>query len=69
MKEVLVMKMLSCKNMGVECDFVAKGETAEEVKAKAMEHAKMEHADMLKDMTEDQKKEMMMKMDEKMLDI
>ncbi len=30
------------------CDFVAKGETEEEVMAMMMEHAKMAHPDMLK---------------------
>lgn len=58
--------MLSCKAMGAECDFVAKGETDEEVKNKMMEHVKMAHSDMMKNMTEEKKKEMMMKMDEKM---
>jgi predicted small metal-binding protein len=59
------MKELSCSAMGVECAFRAEGETADEVKAKLLEHAAAEHADMLAGMTEAQKAEMMMTMDEK----
>ena len=59
------MKELSCSAMGVECAFRAEGETADEVKAKLLEHAAAEHADMLAGMTEEQKSEMMATMDEK----
>ena len=33
-------KMLRCKDVGVDCDFVARGKTEEEVLKKAAEHAK-----------------------------
>lgn len=55
----------SCKDMGGTDDFVAKGETAYDVKNKMWEHAKMEHKDemakMMK-MSEKEKKEGMDKM-------
>jgi len=59
------MKELSCSEMGIECAFRAESETADEVKAKLLEHAAAEHADMLAGMTEEQKAEMMATMDEK----
>jgi predicted small metal-binding protein len=44
------MKSLSCKDMGVEaCDFVATAETNEEVMAKAGEHAKASHPEVVAD--------------------
>jgi len=45
------MKALSCKDIGVDCDFIAKGMTADEVLKKAAEHAKKEHG--IKKVTED----------------
>jgi len=40
------MKTLSCKDMGdASCDFVAKGETDEEVVNAMMAHVKEKHAD------------------------
>jgi len=42
----------------VECDFVATGATAEEVKEKAFAHAGVVHADMLKAMNEDEMAQM-----------
>lgn len=59
------MKDLSCKEMGMDCAFRAEGETADEVKAKMLEHAAAVHADMLAGMSEEQKAEMMATMDEK----
>ena len=59
------MKELSCSEMGVECPFRAEGETADEVKARMMEHAAAEHADMLAGMSDEQKAAMMATMDEK----
>ena len=38
----------TCRDMGMDCDFVATGNTVAEVKAKAMAHAQVVHADMLK---------------------
>lgn len=48
------MLKFACKDVGVECDFVATGETTEEVKEKAFAHAGVVHADLLKAMTEEQ---------------
>jgi predicted small metal-binding protein len=36
-------KILRCKDIGVDCDFVAQGKTEEEVLKKAAEHARKEH--------------------------
>ena len=37
------MKCASCKDMGVDCPFVAKGETAEEAIEKSRQHAMTDH--------------------------
>lgn len=59
------MKSLSCKDLGTpECNFVAKGETAEEVVQTMSDHAMQAHADKIaeisKTMTPEQIKAMMM---------
>lgn len=36
-------KVLRCRDVGVDCDFEAKGETAEDIMAQAAKHAKEEH--------------------------
>ena len=36
-------KMLSCRDMGVDCNFVAKGETDQEVLQQAAEHGRKAH--------------------------
>jgi predicted small metal-binding protein len=36
-------KMLRCRDAGVDCDFVARGETEEDVMNKAVEHARQDH--------------------------
>jgi predicted small metal-binding protein len=38
-----VSKVLTCRDVGVECDFVARGATVEEVMEKAREHATKDH--------------------------
>lgn len=48
------MEKFACKNLGVDCDFVATGDTKEEVLKKAMEHGGAVHADLMKGMTEEQ---------------
>ena len=60
------MKTLSCREMAmVDCDFVAKGQTDEEIVQKMTEHAKMAHketmGDMMKKMTVDEMREAMTK--------
>ena len=37
------MKVLACKDVGVNCDFQARGRTVDEVIRKATEHAKKDH--------------------------
>ncbi len=36
-------KVLRCKDVGVDCDFAARGNTVDEVLKKASEHAKKDH--------------------------
>lgn len=52
------MLKFACKDAGVDCDFVATGETAEEVKEKAFAHAGVVHAELLKSMTAEQLEEL-----------
>ncbi len=52
------MLKFACKDVGVDCDFVATGATVEEVKNKAFAHAGVVHADLLKGMNEGQMAEM-----------
>ncbi len=58
------MKTLRCKSVSGLCDFVAEGETNEEVKQKLAEHGMEAHAEELSKMTEEEKKEMEKKEDE-----
>jgi predicted small metal-binding protein len=37
------MKVLKCRDVGVDCDFVARGQTEQEVMRKCEEHARTEH--------------------------
>ncbi len=52
------MLKFACKDVGVDCDFVATGATVEEVKDKAFAHASVVHADLLKGLSEAQMAEM-----------
>jgi len=36
-------KVLKCRDVGVDCDFVARGATFEEILEKAREHARQDH--------------------------
>ncbi|HLN18901.1 MAG TPA: DUF1059 domain-containing protein [Patescibacteria group bacterium] len=60
------MMMLSCKDMGAtDCDFVARGETAWDVKMQMKNHAKEAHKDMeekWKNMSDEEKKQKWEKM-------
>jgi len=49
---MMSMLKFACKDVGMECDFVATGTTAAEVTEKAFAHAGVVHADMLKKMNE-----------------
>ena len=42
---------LACRDLGMDCDFVATGSTVDEVKTKAMTHAQAVHTDVLKTMS------------------
>jgi predicted small metal-binding protein len=53
-KRSMSMLKFACKDVGLECDFVATGATAEEVKEKAFAHAGVVHAGMLKTMDKDE---------------
>lgn len=59
------MKSVKCSDLGApECPFVAEGETNEEVKQKLYEHAGVVHPEKMKEMTEEDKKQMDAKIDE-----
>ena len=49
-------KVIYCKDAGVDCDFVARGETEEELFRKALEHGKAAHG--MKEIPEDLKDKM-----------
>ena len=51
------MKTLSCREAGCECDYIAKGETEDEVIRDAADHGIKEHGKTEEDMT--QMKEML----------
>jgi len=62
------MKMLSCKDMGGSDDFVAKGETKQEIMDKMAAHAKEAHPEMMEGKSEEEKMKMMEMMKEKIKD-
>jgi predicted small metal-binding protein len=45
------MAQLACRDLGMNCDAVITGKTVDEVKQKAMQHAREVHADVLKKMS------------------
>ncbi len=48
------MEKFACKNLGLDCDFVATGATKEKVVKLAMEHGSVAHADLMKGMNQKQ---------------
>jgi predicted small metal-binding protein len=48
------MLKFSCADVGVHCDFVATGETLDEVKQNAFAHANTVHQDLIKTMSQEQ---------------
>jgi predicted small metal-binding protein len=43
-QEVRIMaKVLRCREVGMDCDFVARGDSEQEVLGKAAEHARKDH--------------------------
>ncbi|MCZ6647031.1 MAG: DUF1059 domain-containing protein [SAR324 cluster bacterium] len=58
------MKSMSCKDLGgMDCDFVASGESAQDVKDKMYSHASETHAEVLKSMSDQDKENINAKMD------
>lgn len=58
------MFILNCKNMGMDCDYVARAATKEEVMEQLRKHASHVHPDAIKkmeSMSEEEVREMMMK--------
>jgi predicted small metal-binding protein len=39
----IMAKVINCRDIGVDCDFQARGETEEEVLQKCQEHARTDH--------------------------
>lgn len=64
------MMELSCRSLGIDCDYVAKGETLDELMKDGMEHAKTAHpekyAEMM-NMTEEERQKMMAEMQAKVI--
>ena len=52
------MYRFACKDLGVDCEFVATGPSPEELKSQALSHAGAVHAGLLQAMTDGQKAEM-----------
>jgi predicted small metal-binding protein len=48
------MLKFECKNLGTNCSYIATGNTAEDVKKNAAEHAQKVHKDLLAKMTPQQ---------------
>ena len=48
------MMKFACKDLGMDCNFVATGATKEEVMQKAMAHGGVAHADLMKNMSKEQ---------------
>lgn len=44
------MMTLTCRDMGVDCPHIIRGETEEEVMERAMEHGEMEHKEKMDEM-------------------
>lgn len=49
-------KIIRCRDAGVDCDFVVRGETEEELFRKALEHGRAAHG--MKEISEDLKQKM-----------
>lgn len=50
------MKIIRCRDAGVDCDFVVRGETEEELFRNALEHGRTAHG--MKEIPEDLKQKM-----------
>lgn len=47
------MKILNCRDAGVDCDYVVKGKSEEDVIQKAMDHGRSAHPDRLRQLMAD----------------
>ena len=61
------MMTLSCKDGGVDFDFVAKGESEQEVMDQATEHVKKEHSEKMEEMLKTMSKEQITSMMKSMI--
>lgn len=52
------MLTFACKDAGVDCSFIAAGDSVEEVKQAAFAHAQVVHKDILQSMTPEQLEEL-----------
>ena len=59
------MYRFACKDLGVDCEFVATAPCPEELKGLALQHADEVHGDMLRAMSDDQKADMTRAMEAK----
>ena len=57
------MKEMKCRDLGMKCDFVAKGDNSANVKKQMMAHGKKVHNEEMMKMSEEQMKDMDKKMD------
>ena len=57
------MKNLACRDLGMDCSFVATGKTAEETKKNAFDHGGKAHAEMMAKMSADEMKAFEAKID------
>lgn len=52
------MKEVSCRDLSGKCDYVARGETNDELKKDVFRHAEERHPELLEDMTDRDRKDM-----------
>lgn len=58
------MARLACKDLGMECDFVAEGRSPRKVKNKMFEHARDEHSELIAGITDERHQQLERAMDE-----
>ncbi len=52
------MYSLACRDLGIDCDYVATAPTKEEVKLLVLTHSRAAHADLMKAMDDQQRAEL-----------
>ena len=58
------MVTLSCRDRGMDCDFVAEADSARKVKGRMFEHARAEHPEMIAGITDERHRQVERAMDE-----